>query len=184
MVVPTMGTVIMCFLPSTTPLRMASGTSPALPRPAPTRPLPSPTTTRALKEKRRPPLTTLATRLRETIFSWNSLPRSSRRSMRIPMSELQPALAGCLGERLDAAMEEIPGAIEHDRVHAGGLGSLRDRLADRRGAGGGACACAAEGSTERGLGRRRGNQRPPGGVVDELRADVTKAAEYSKARTR
>src|SRR6202035_2838720 len=138
MVVPTIGTVIMCFLASSTPWRMASGTSPALPRPAPTRPAPSPTTTSALSEKRRPPLTTLATRLSETIFSWNSLPRSSRRSMRIPMSELQPALAGCLGERLDAAVEEVPGSIEHDRVHARGLGALRDRLADRGRAGGGA----------------------------------------------
>src|ERR1700693_5087906 len=166
MVVPTMGTVIMCFLPSTTPLRMASGTSPALPRPAPTRPLPSPTTTRALKEKRRPPLTTLATRFRETIFSWNSLPRSSRRSMRIPISELQPALAGCLGERLDAAVEEVSSAIEDNRVHPGGPGSLRDRLADRRSAGGGACAGAPESRTERRLGRRRGNQGAPGGIVD------------------
>ena len=36
-----------------TAFRIASGTSPALPRPAPTRPLLSPTTTRALKENRR-----------------------------------------------------------------------------------------------------------------------------------
>src|SRR5438445_1397811 len=63
MVVPTSGTVIMCFLASSTPLRIASGTSPALPSPAPTRPCPSPTTTIALKLNRRPPLTTLATRL-------------------------------------------------------------------------------------------------------------------------
>src|SRR5207245_3259778 len=62
MVVPTMGTVINFFLAASTALRMASGTSPALPSPAPTRPFWSPTTTRALKENRRPPLTTLATR--------------------------------------------------------------------------------------------------------------------------
>ena len=43
-------------------LAMAAGTSRALPCPTPTRPLPSPTTTTALNEKRRPPLTTLATR--------------------------------------------------------------------------------------------------------------------------
>ena len=34
MVVPTIGTLIRFFLASSTPLRIASGTSPALPRPA------------------------------------------------------------------------------------------------------------------------------------------------------
>lgn len=60
------------LLASSTPLRIASGTSAALPRPAPTLPLPSPTTTTAAKEKRRPPLTTLATRLMKTTFSCKS----------------------------------------------------------------------------------------------------------------
>jgi len=45
------------------PFRMASGTSLALPRPTPTCPASSPTTTSAEKLKRRPPLTTFATRL-------------------------------------------------------------------------------------------------------------------------
>ena len=62
-VVPTIGILMMFFLASSTPLRIASGTSPALPRPTPTWPAPSPTTIIALKLKRRPPLTTLATRL-------------------------------------------------------------------------------------------------------------------------
>lgn len=65
-------TVIMFFLASSTPLRIASGTSAALPRPAPILPLPSPTTTTAAKEKRRPPFTTLATRLMKTTFSCKS----------------------------------------------------------------------------------------------------------------
>ena len=56
------------------PLRMASATSPALPRPTPTRPCLSPTTISALKLKRRPPLTTLAERLMKTTFSVNSCP--------------------------------------------------------------------------------------------------------------
>ena len=51
-------------LARSTPLRIASGTSLALPKPNPTRPCPSPTTTTALKENLLPPLTTLATRLR------------------------------------------------------------------------------------------------------------------------
>ena len=41
---------------------IAAGTSRALPRPKPTRPLPSPTTVSAVKEKIRPPFTTLDTR--------------------------------------------------------------------------------------------------------------------------
>src|SRR3974390_2803305 len=59
-------------------LRIASGTSRALPWPKPPRPFWSPTTTRAAKPKRRPPFTTLATRLMWTSLSVNSLSRSSR----------------------------------------------------------------------------------------------------------
>src|SRR6056297_3592853 len=51
---------------------MAMGTSRALPRPMPTRPLPSPTTVSAVKPNWRPPLTTLATRLTLISFSRKS----------------------------------------------------------------------------------------------------------------
>ena len=50
------------FRAFSTPLRMASGTSFALPIPMPTCPFLSPTVTKALKLKRLPPFTTLATR--------------------------------------------------------------------------------------------------------------------------
>ena len=50
---------------------MQSATSFALPKPTPTRPASSPTTTRAEKLKRRPPLTTFAQRLMCTTFSVN-----------------------------------------------------------------------------------------------------------------
>ncbi len=56
-----------------TPLRMASLTSLALPMPRPTFDLPSPTATRALKLKRRPPFTTFAHRLIVMTFSISSL---------------------------------------------------------------------------------------------------------------
>src|SRR5262249_39972780 len=59
-------------------LRIASGTSRALPWPKPTRPFWSPITTSAAKPKRLPPLTTFATRLMCTSLSTNSLSRSSR----------------------------------------------------------------------------------------------------------
>src|SRR6058998_3072350 len=66
------GTKIRSFFACSTALRIASGTSWALPRPTPTWPRPSPTTTSAVNENRRPPLTTLATRLMETTRSFNS----------------------------------------------------------------------------------------------------------------
>src|SRR5690606_34531782 len=78
---------------SSTPFAMAAGTSLALPQPTPTVPSPSPTTTRAVKLKRRPPLTTLATRLIATtrsrcgVLSADALPRPpSRRLSRRPPS--------------------------------------------------------------------------------------------------
>src|SRR5882724_5458974 len=102
------------------PLRIASGTSFALPMPKPTWPLPSPTTTSALKLNRRPPFTTLATRLMVTTFSLNSSPCGSMRwtgasgmSLKSPL-EFQARYAGGVGERLDAAVVEESVAIEDD----------------------------------------------------------------------
>src|SRR5881296_3250246 len=71
-VVSLSGTKIRSFFACSTALRIASGTSWALPRPTPTWPRPSPTTTSAVNENRRPPLTTLATRLMETTRSFSS----------------------------------------------------------------------------------------------------------------
>src|SRR3990172_2392293 len=119
-------------------LRMASGTSRALPAPWPTRPLPSPTITSAAKPKRRPPLTTLATRLMPTSFSTRSL--SSRvRSRRSPRGDLailpgslerQAAGAGGLGQGLHPAMKQIAAAVEHDLLDPGGKRPLGDQPAD------------------------------------------------------
>src|SRR5947209_1873091 len=66
------GTRRTCFFASSTPFLIASGTSSAFPSPAPTWPRPSPTTTIAEKLNRRPPLTTLDTRLICTTRSVNS----------------------------------------------------------------------------------------------------------------
>ena len=68
-VLPLRGTVTRFFLAISIPLRMASGTSRALPAPKPTRPLPSPITTSAENEKFLPPFTTLVTRLMLTTCS-------------------------------------------------------------------------------------------------------------------
>src|SRR5919201_438637 len=152
----------------------------------PTLPLPSPTTTRAVKENRRPPLTTLATRLIATTRSSNcdlgassrlSRPRSSRGG-RLPCPpgprrgagaielppcvslEVQAALAGSLGQRAHAAVVLEAAAVEHHRGDAGRPGPLGQLGADPRG----------------------GRQRAPGAVVDELGVDLAVGAEHGQPR--
>src|SRR3974390_1182812 len=138
-------------------LRIASGTSRALPWPKPTRPFWSPITTSAAKPKRLPPLTTFATRLMWTSLSTNSLASSSRslprsrpprsRSPAMVFSNLseafasvlvyvhrleaQSALARRVRKRLDAAVIEIAAAIKHHFLDALFHSSLGQQLADR-----------------------------------------------------
>ena len=73
-VLPVRGMFTMLRRAPSTALRTASDTSFALPDAKPTLPCPSPTATSALNEKRRPPFTTLATRLMAITFSTRSLP--------------------------------------------------------------------------------------------------------------
>src|SRR5258708_6181764 len=172
---------------------MASGTSRALPWPKPTRPFWSPTTTSAAKPKRRPPFTTLATRLMWTSLSTNSLSRSSRRwgSRAISLchfigptrslsgfSEVQSAFARRLGQSLDPAVVEVTAAVEHHVLDALFLGALRDQLADRLGgvdAGAGLQAFA-----RRLLDRGRRSQRDTLVVVDHRGVEVLGGAEHGK----
>ena len=95
---PASGTRNKFFLASSVPFWIARGTSFALPYPRPTWPAPSPITTSAVKEKRRPPFTTFATRLMSItrdsrspsspLFrGLSSRRRSSRR--RLPRSSLR-----------------------------------------------------------------------------------------------
>ena len=120
-VVPTSGTRMRFFLASSTPFRIDSGTSPALPSPTPTCPAPSPTTTTALKLNRRPPLTTFATRLIWTTRSSSvSLFGSILANSAAPFeSEVETGLAGGVGERLDPSVVPEPGPIEDDVLDAG-----------------------------------------------------------------
>src|SRR5262249_13825130 len=154
MVVPLSGTRIRSFLACSTDFRIASGTSRALPRPTPTWPRPSPTTTSAVKENRRPPLTTLATRLMATTRSVRSsalasifasathvslfgtrlvtlMPTAVRQCLgsQVNYLERQAAGAGRLGQSLDTTMVLIAPAVEHDLADAALLGLLRDELA-------------------------------------------------------
>src|SRR3954465_7849260 len=100
--------------------------------------------TSAAKPNRRPPFTTLATRLVLTSFSANSLSSRSRggpspsrlrrspcvRAIALP-SEIQPALAGGIGQGFHPTMIHIGAAIEHDALDPRCLGALGDQLADR-----------------------------------------------------
>src|SRR3982751_3071522 len=101
-------------------------------------PFSSPTTTRAVKEKRRPPLTTLATRLISTTRSWRSRPAAlTVRSLfgegirtQVLGLDGEAGLAGPLGERLHAPVVVVAAAVEHGALDAGGLGALGEQLAD------------------------------------------------------
>src|ERR1044071_10178571 len=95
----------------------------------------SPTTTSAVNEKRRPPLTTLATRLISTTRSWRSrLDDETDRSgagmapSRVAVLELEAALAGAFGKGLDTAVVLVAAAVEHGGLDACGLGALGQQL--------------------------------------------------------
>ena len=113
------------FFACSVPLRIASGTSFALPRPAPTWPFWSPTTTSAENEKRRPPLTTLATRLMWTTRSTSSPTSFMLMAIRSAPLELEAGFARGVGERHDAPVIDEPVAVEDDLVDALRLAASR-----------------------------------------------------------
>src|SRR6188472_638089 len=176
-VVPTIGMRISFFFASSTPLRIASGTSPALPRPTPTWPAPSPTTTTALKLNRRPPLTTFATRLIWTTRSSSVSLLGSMRAMGL-LLEVQAGPARAIGERLDPSVVPEPRAVEHDLGDAGCPGTLGDEGADLRGA----LHLGAARGAQRGLERGGAGKRAAHGVVDDLGIDLRVAAEHREPR--
>src|SRR4051812_47282998 len=143
-------------------------------------PFSSPTTTRAVNEKRRPPLTTLATRLISTTRSWRSRPDCetdrSGAGMRSLRLEGQSALAGALGERLDAPVVLVAAAVEHRGLDAGGL-----RARGENGAGLVGLLHALE-RAQLGLDPVDGRQRAARVVVDELGEDAAVGAEHRDAR--
>src|ERR1700758_2164280 len=177
---------------------MASGTSRALPARKPTLPFLSPTTTRAAKPNRRPPFTTLATRLMLTSFSVNSLSSRSRdcrspspRPRRSPcraveramlnLSEIETALTGGIGQGFDPAMKQISAPVEDDPLDPRPFRSLGNELADgvrRRYLG-----AILEARPEAFVEARSRRERASGGVIDNLRINVLRRAEHRKARS-
>src|ERR1700692_2802691 len=146
----------------------------------------SPTTTRAVKEKRRPPLTTLATRLISTTRSWRSRPAGlTERAMGMDMASREGSggerpgpldgdarLADRLGESANVAVVAVAAAVEHGLGDARRLRPLGEELP---GAG------AALGFGQRaqlGLEPVDGREGVPGRVVDQLRREAAVGAEH------
>src|SRR6185295_5733928 len=125
------GTKIRSFLACSTALRIASGTSCALPRPTPTWPRPSPTTTSAVNENRRPPLTTLATRLMETTRSFNSstlgsiFASATQLLLALPLSTPSPRASGPIKTAQMLGAAEFP--TEAYAAYAAGSGTRQQR---------------------------------------------------------
>src|SRR5689334_3941277 len=146
-------------------------------------PASSPTTTSAVNEKRRPPLTTLATRLISTTRSWRSRPElDTERSgaamspSRVAVLDGQAAVAGALGEGLHTAVVLVAATVEDRAVDAGGLRALGEELAGLVG-----LLHRLEAAQ---VGLRPGDrrERAPGIVVDELGEDPAVGAEHRDAR--
>src|SRR5215831_11387270 len=188
------GTRIMPRRACSVALRMASGTSRALPAPKPTRPFLSPTTTRAAKPNRRPPFTTFATRLMLTSFSVNSLSSRSRdcrspsprprrspcvRAMLTPL-KVETAVAGRVGQSFHPAVKEIGAPIKYHPFNSCRSCPLGDELADgtRR-----SHVCAGSEARPETLVEARGRgQCPPGRIIDDLRVDVLRRAKNRKTQ--
>src|SRR5262249_24667309 len=131
-VLPCSGTRIRFFFAASMHFLMAEGTSFALPMPKPTTPWPSPTTTRALKLRFLPPLTTLVTRLLDpTLSLMSSCDGSIRSRVRIVLLEFQSRLARGIGDGADPAVIQEPAPVEDDARDALLEGTLGDRLANR-----------------------------------------------------
>src|SRR5437667_4714575 len=116
------------------PFLMADGTSFALPMPKPATPWPSPTTTRALKLRFLPPLTTLVTRLMETTVSLMSSCDGSMRSRVRIILEFQSRFACGIRDGANPPVVQESAAVEHHALDALLDRSLGDDLADRLGA--------------------------------------------------
>src|SRR5215203_3434954 len=96
-------------------------------------------------------------------------------------SEAQSALAGGVGQRLDAAVIEIAGAVEHDARHAGCARALGDQAPDLlRGVD---VAAALQLVPHVLFEGRGGRQRRTALIVDDLRVDLLRRAEHRKPRT-
>src|SRR5438105_4373131 len=193
MVEPASGTAKRFFLASSIPFWMAAGTSLAFPYPRPTLPAASPTTTSAVNENRRPPFTTLATRLMAitrssycpsgTVISALS-GGSDAEQGRIPAlsrcaSQFQSCFACAVGDCRNPAVIPEAAAVEHHGGDSGCLGAVADELADVPGRIDGRGRARAQLA----LRCRRARDGATCEVVDDLHVDVLVRPEHCQART-
>src|SRR6266513_294082 len=177
------------FFAASIPFLIADGTSFALPTPKPTTPWPSPTTTRALKLRFLPPLTTFVTRLIDTTVSLISNCEASTfarlRFICAICLKLQTCFASSVGDRFHAAVIEEPVAIEHHALDALLHEPLGDGAADGLRAGDVAAALfLLQRALHLRVHRRGRRDRAPGHVVDHLHVHMRDAAEHRQARAR
>src|SRR6202171_440996 len=170
-------------------LRIAMGTSRALPMPKPALPFWSPTTTRAEKLRFLPPLTTLVTRWMATTWSFKLLAltwifrRTARVSLRICFDislEFQPRFPGRSGQGFHSSVIHVTAAIDHALLDPGGAGTLSDLFPDHFG---GCHVASALDILARVLVERtcRG-KRAPAAVINDLRVNLTIRAIHAKPR--
>src|SRR3984893_13571232 len=189
MVVPFKFKWIKFFFACSIALRIAMGTSRALPMPKPALPFWSPTTTRAEKLRSLPPLTTLVTRWMATTWSFKLLGLTSmfRRTASVSLRmildinlKFQPRFPGCCSQGFHTAVVHVSAAIEHhllDPGRAGALGNLFSNHFCRR------HIVASLEVLARFLVNRAGrNERAAAAVLDDLRVDMPVRAVYAKAR--
>src|SRR5271166_1574909 len=151
----------------------------------------SPTTTSAVNEKRRPPLTTLATRLISTTRSWRSRPAElTERSIDMDMGRCEGSgsgrpgtldgyarLADRVGEGAHVAVVAVAAAVEHGLGDPGRLGALgQQRTGPQRPLG-------FPQRAQLGLEPVDRRDRVPGHVVDQLRREPAIGAEHRNPRT-
>src|SRR6266513_2040529 len=96
------------------------------------------------------------------------------------LSEIESALAGGVGQGFDPAMKQIGAAIEDDLLDPGRFGSLGHQLA--HGAGRGNVGAGLETGLQSAIEGRGRRQCAPGDVVDDLRVDMLRRAEYGETR--
>src|SRR5688500_4629734 len=142
-------------------------------------------TTRALKLRFLPPLTTLVTRLIDTTVSFSSKSDGSIFSRCCAISELQSGFARRFGDRADTSVIQIAAAVEHDSRDATLLQALGDHPSEHLGARNVAAARrAGKLRLQPGLGARRRTHGPAGEIVDHLCGDVRHRSEHREARSR
>src|ERR1019366_6381499 len=189
MVEPLRFSLTIFFLACSMALRMAMGTSRALPIPNPAWPAWSPTTTSAEKLRFLPPLTTLVTRWMATTWSFKLLGLNSmfRRTASVSLRmildinlKFQPRFPGRRGQGFHTTVVHVSAAIEHhllDPGRAGSLGNLFSNHFCRR-----HVVASLEFLARFLVNRTRRDERATAAVLDDLRVDIPVRAVHAKAR--